>query len=323
MQEKVYLFGNEGNSASNNLLASILPTLQNRGVDTGYLLGMLNDRNGRGGLFGDGNGIGDIIALVIVAALFGNNNGGGIFGGGNNNSAEREMLMSAIQRNGTDLSQLAQSLNCSVGQVHNAIDQVATQICQLTGQVGMSSQQIINSVQFGNSTLANQIASCCCDLKQLVSESNYLTERGFCNTNQILAKGFSDVGYETQRQTCDIEKAIAASTAQIMEGQRAAELREMQDKMDALREKNAQQAVILNNAQQTSQFAAMLAPIQADLAELKCNQVPVKKIACPEQYIPLNTGINATYGLIPTCSYNTFGGWGWNGNFCNGFNNAF
>lgn len=319
MQEKVYLFGNEGNSASNNLLASILPTLQNRGVDTGYLLGMLNDRNGRGGLFGDGNGIGDIIALVIIAALFGNNNGNGIFGGGGNNNAEREMLMSAIQRNGTDLSQLAQSLNCSIGQIDNAIGQVASQICSLTGQVGMSSQQIINSVQFGNSTLANQIASCCCDLKQLVSESNYLTERGFCNTNQILAKGFSDVGYETQRQTCDIEKAIAASTAQIMEGQRAAELRELQDKMDALREKNAQQAVILNNAQQTSQFAAMLAPIQADLAELKCNQVPVKKIACPEQYVPLNTSVNATYGLIPTyCGYGGFGPFGgWNGN-CNG-----
>lgn len=319
MQEKVYLFGNEGNSASNNLLASILPTLQNRGVDTGYLLGMLNDRNGRGGLFGDGNGIGDIIALVIIAALFGNNNGNGIFGGGGNNNAEREMLMSSIQRNGTDLSQLAQSLNCSIGQIDNAIGQVASQICNLTGQVGMSSQQIINSVQFGNSTLANQIASCCCDLKQLVSESNYLTERGFCNTNQILAKGFSDVGYETQRQTCDIEKAIAASTAQIMEGQRAAELREMQDKMDALREKNAQQAVILNNAQQTSQFAAMLAPIQADLAELKCNQVPVKKIACPEQYVPLNTSVNATYGLIPTyCGYGGFGPFGgWNGN-CNG-----
>jgi hypothetical protein len=81
---------------------------------------------------------------------------------------------------------------------------------------------------------------------------------------------------------------------------------------------------MLNNAQQTSQFAAMLAPIQADLADLKCNQVPVKKIACPEQYVPLNTSVNATYGLIPTyCGYNAFGGWGWNGNFCNGFNNAF
>lgn len=322
-ETKTYVFGNDANAASNNLLASVLPALTNKGIDSSYLMGLLGSGN-NGGLFGNNRGFEDIIALIIIAAIFGNGNFGfGGWGNNGNNSTEREMIMSAIQRNGVDLSQLAQSLNCSVGQIDNAIGQVASQICNLTGQVGMSSQQIINSVQFGNSTLANQIASCCCDLKQLVSESNYLTERGFCNTNQILAKGFSDVGYETQRQTCDIEKAIAASTAQIMEGQRAAELREMQDKMDALREKNAQQAVILNNAQQTSQFAAMLAPIQADLAELKCNQVPVKKIACPEQYIPLNTGINATYGLIPTCGYNTFGGWGWNGNFCNGFNNAF
>lgn len=105
-----------------------------------------------------------------------------------------------------------------------------------------------------------------------------------------------------------------------MEGQRAAEMRDLQDKLDALREKNAQQAVILNNAQQTSQFAAMLAPIQADLAELKCNQVPVKKVACAERYIPVNEGINATYGLIPNyCGY----GFPYAANFCNGFNNAF
>lgn len=309
---KTYIFGNEGAAASNNLLASILPALQNKGVDTGYLLGMLGNGN-NGGLFG-GRGFEDIIALIIVAAIFGNGNGFG-FGGNNQNSTEREMLMSAIQRNGVDISQLASTLNCSIGQIDNAIGQVATQICNLTGQLGMSSQQIINSVQAGNNAIAHQIADCCCRTQTAIQESNYLTERGFCNTNQVLAKGFSDLGYATQSQTCSIEKSIAASTQAILEGQRAAELREMQDKMDALREKNAQQAVILNNAQQTSQFAAMLAPIQADLAELKCNQVPVKKIACPEQYVPLNTSVNATYGLIPTnpCGYNVFGGWGWNG----------
>lgn len=316
---KTYVFGNEGAAASNNLLASILPALQNKGVDTGYLLGMLGNGN-NGGLFG-GRGFEDIIALIIVAAIFGNGNGFG-FGGNNQNSTEREMLMSAIQRNGVDISQLASTLNCSIGQIDNAIGQVATQICNLTGQLGMSSQQIINAVQSGNNAISHQIADCCCRTQTAIQESNYLTERGFCNTNQILAKGFSDLGYATQSQTCSIEKSIAASTQAILDGQRAAELREMQDKMDALREKNAQQAVILNNAQQTSQFAAMLAPIQADLAELKCNQVPVKKIACPEQYVPLNTSVNATYGLIPTCGYNAFGGWGWNGynGNCNTFN---
>lgn len=311
---KVYQFGTEGNS----LLSSVLPLLSQKGVDPAYLMGMLNNGN-NGGLFG-GRGFEDIIALIIVAAIFGN----GTFGFGNNNGynagqTERELLMSAIQRNGVDISQLASALNCSTGRIDDAISAVATQICNLTGQVGMSGQQIINSIQAGNASLASQLCSCCCDIKQAIAESNYLTERGFCNTNQILSRGFSDIGYATQQQTCSLEKAIAASTAEIMAGQRAAEMREMQDKIDQLREKNSQQAVILNNAQQTSQFAAMLAPIQADLAELKCNQVPVKKIACPEQYVQLNTGINAAYGLVPTYC-NGFGAFGTGFGFPNGWN---
>ena len=318
-ETKTYVFGNDANTGSNGLLASILPSLQQRGVDTSYLMGLMSGNN-NGGFFGNNGGFQDIIALIVIAAIFGNGNFG--FGGWGNNgngasATEREMIMSAIQRNGVDISQLASSLDCGIGRIDDAIGQVAASICSLGNQMGQNTNQIITALMQGNNALTSQLAGCCCDLKQLVSESNYLTERGFCNTNQIMTKGFSDIGYATQQQTCSIEKAIAASTAEIIAGQRAAELREMQDKMDALREKNAQQAVILNNAQQTSQFAAMLAPIQADLAELKCNQVPVKKIACPEQYVPLNTSVNATYGLVPTyCGYGgfaPFGGWN-NGN---------
>lgn len=314
-ETKTYVFGNDGSSA----LSTVLPLLQQRGIDPSCLYGLMGNNNG--GLFG-GRGFEDIIALIIVAAIFGNGNFG--FGGWGNNgnganvvasTAEREMLLSAIQRNGVDLSQLASAINCSVGRVHDAVGDVSTQICNLAGQNGLSFQQTINAIQSGNAALSTQIAQCCCNITTAIADSNYLTERGFCNTNQILTQGFSSVAYETQRQTCDIEKAIAASTSQIMEGQRAAEMREMQDKIDALREKNAQQAVILNNAQQTAQFSAMLAPIAADLAELKCNQVPVKKIACPETYVPVNTSVNATYGLIPTgCGY----GFGWNGWNTNG-----
>jgi hypothetical protein len=319
-ETKTYVFGNDANAGSNGLLASILPSLQQRGIDTSYLMGLMSGNN-NGGFFGNNGGFQDIIALIVIAAIFGNGNFG--FGGwGNNgngaNSTEREMIMSAIQRNGVDISQLASSLNCGIGRIDDAIGQVAASICSLGNQMGQNTNQIITALMQGNNALTSQLASCCCDLKQLVSESNYLTERGFCNTNQIMTKGFSDLGYATQQQTCSIEKAIADSTRQVLEGQRAAELREMQDKMDALREKNAQQAVILNNAQQTAQFQAMLAPLANDLAELKCNQVPVKKIACPEQYVPLNTSVNATYGLIPTyCGYGgfaPFGGW----NNCNG-----
>jgi hypothetical protein len=322
-ETKTYVFGNDANTGSNSLLASILPALQNRGIDSSYLMGLMSGNN-NGGFFGNNGGFQDIIALIVIAAIFGNGNFG--FGGwgnnGNQNSTEREMIMSAIQRNGVDISQLASSLNCGVGRIDDAIGQVATQICNLTGQVGMSSQQIINSVQFGNSQLANQIANCCCDLKSALASCCCDIQRDIATSTAATTRGFADVGYALRDQTCNIEKAIANSTNQILEGQRAAEMRDMQDKLDALREKNAQQAVILNNAQQTSQFAAMLAPIQSDLADLKCNQIPVKKIACPEQYVQLNSGINATYGLIPTgycgCGY----GFPY-GNFVNGFNNAF
>ena len=306
-ESKTYVFGSDANGANNNLLASVLPALQNRGIDSSYLMGLMSGNN-NGGFFGNNGGFQDIIALIVIAAIFGNGNFG--FGGwGNNNnqsSTEREMIMSAIQRNGVDLSQLASSLNCSVGQLDNAIGQVASQICQLTGQVGMSSQQIINSIQAGNSTLSSQLASCCCDVRQAISESNYLTERGFCNTNQTLAKGFSDIGYAFRDQTCNLEKAGSANTAAIIA------------KLDAIEDSRkdrelAEKDRVIATLTARSERQAELQPIYSVLQEIQCNQPPVKKIACPEQYVPLNTSVNATYGLIPTCGYNTFGGWGWNG----------
>ena len=311
---KVYQFGE---TANNGLLASILPALQNKGVDTGYLLGMLNNGN-NGGLFG-GRGFEDIIALIIVAAIFGNGN----FGFGNNgNNANTELLSSMVQRNGVDLSQLAQTINCSNDRVRDAIGAVSTQICNFAGQNGLSFQQVINSILTSQNAIASQICSCCCDVKQLISESNYLTERGFANTNVGLERGFSSVAYETQRQTCDIEKAIAASTSQILEGQRAAEMRDLQDKLDALREKNAQQAVILNNAQQTAQFSAMLAPLAEDLASIKCKLPKTEVVNVQPDYIPVNRSVNVAYAPYYGCGYGFgagFGqgyGFGWNGN-CN------
>ena len=299
---KAYYFGNDANVGTNGLLASIIPALQNKGLDTSYLMGLLSGNN-NGGFFGN-NGFESIIALIIVAAIFGNGNFG--FGGNNNhaNNAEREMLMSAIQRNGTDLSQLAQSLNCSVGRINDAVNAVASQICNLSGQLGMASQQIVNSIQSGDCQLANQIASCCCTIQKEIANSNAITTRGF-----------ADVGYALRDQTCNIEKAIAASTLQILDGQRAAEMRDMQDKLDALREKNAQQAVILNNAQQTAQFQAMLAPIAEDLASIKCKLPKTEVVNVQPDYIPVNRGVNISYAPYCGCGYGGLGGFGCNNGF--------
>lgn len=299
MSDKTYVF----DSGAGNLSAMLPSLLQSRGIDPAYLMGMMNNGNGGFGGFG-GRGLDDIITLIVVAAIFGNGN----FGFGNNgNNQNSQYLSSLLERNGVDIASLASSVNCSSDRIRDAIGNVSTQISNLAGQNGLSFQQVINSIQAGNSSLATQICNCCCDIKGAVQESNYLTERGFCNTNQILAKGFSDIGYAFRDQTCNLEKAGSANTASIIA------------KLDAIEDSRkdrelAEKDRIIATLTARSERQAELQPIYSALQEIQCNQVPVKKIACPEQYIPLNTGINATYGLIPTyCGYNGFGPFGgWN-----------
>lgn len=279
---------------------------------------LLSNRN-NGGLFGS-NGIEGLIGLIIAAGIFGGGNGNGWFGGGNNNNVEREMLLQAINRNGSDINALAAQYNCTTGQVMAAVNALATQLSTFAGQQGMTSMQIINAIQAGNATLASQLCDCCCKTQGAIQESNYLTERGFCNTNQILSRGFSDLGYATRDQTCSIEKAIAASTAEILAGQRAAELRDLQNKLESEREKNSQQATAINNYQQTQTFAAMLQPISASLAGLhsevdgiKCKLPKTETIVATPDYVPINRGINVNYA-----PYSCLGGYG----FPYGFNNG-
>lgn len=319
---KVYQFGEQG-AATNNLLASVIPALQNKGIDSSYLMGLMSGNN-NGGFFGNNGGFQDIIALIVIAAIFGNGNFGFGNNGNNANSAERELIANMIQRNGVDLNQLASSLNCSVGQINNAIGQVASQICNLSNQVGTSSMQIINSIQAGNSALASQLASCCCETQKAILESNYLTERGFCNTNQVLSKGFSDLGYATRDQTCSIEKAIAASTESILAGQRNAEMREMQREITERDRRIAEQATAINNYQQTQTFGAMItqatAPIanavnnlQSDVDGIKCRLPRTEVIPATPEYVAVNRSINVPYG--PYCGFGAgFGLGGWNGN---------
>ena len=302
---KTYIFGEQGNSSLN----AVLPFLQQKGIDPAYIMGLMGNGN-NGGLFG-GRGFEDIIALIIVAAIFGNGNGFG-FGNGNNNQSD--LLAHMIERNGTDLSQLAQSIGCSTGRLQDAIGAVSTQICNLAGQNGLSFQQVINSIVSGNAALASQLAECCCKTQTAIQESNYLTERGFCNTNQILSRGFSDLGYAFRDQTCDLKQSASANTASIIA------------KLDAIEDSRkdrelAEKDRVIATLTARSERQAELQPIYTALQEIQCNQPPVKKISCPEQYVQLNTGVNATYGLIPT--YGCGCGYGYPFGFVNGFNNAF
>ncbi len=294
---KIFSFPDAGAGA--NGIAAMLPALlQNRGVDPAYLMGMLN--NGNGGFFGNNGGFQDIIALIVIAAIFGNGNGG-LFGGGNNGSREgQEMIMQTLNRNGVDISQLATAVGCSKDQILAGINSVSGAICGLGNQMGQNTNQIITALMQGNNALASQIAQCCCDNKLAICQQTN-TLQGAINGVAIgQERGFSSLAFESERQTCALKGAIHDSTEAILAGQRAAEMREMQNKLDALREENstfkasAMTSQIVGQA--TAPLGAALGDLSARLAKIECNQPEVAKVPySPVVGVP--TCVAAQYGL--------------------------
>ena len=284
--ERTYVFNQDGQGGGGNgLLASILPALQNRGIDTGYLMGLVGGANSNGGFFGNNGGFQDIIALIVIAAIFGNGSFG--FGGNNrNNSTEREMIMSAIQRNGLDLNQLASSINCSVGQIESAINAVSTQLCNVGNQIGMSGQQIINSIQSGNSALATQLADCCCQTQNAITKMGYENQLAVCNQTNTLVN-------TANANTLSLRDGATANTNAILAKLDAMQNQALQDKIAALTAQNStlqseisqrnQNATILNSvSQQIAPLVAGLQALQGDVDGIKCKLPNTVSVPYPQ-----------------------------------------
>lgn len=320
MESKTIYFGNEGNSA-NNILSCLAPFLKQNGVDPNVLLAM--NRNGFGG---EGGWFMWVIFLFFLMGWGGNGWGNG-FGGGNrglaneiNNDYGRSMLMEAIKGNGCAINNLATSLNCSVGQVQNAINGVMSQVQNVGNAVGQSSLQIINALQQGNMGIAKQIADCCCENRLAICQQTNALQNSISSVATGQERGFANVAYETQRQTCEVRDAIRENTSQVLAGQRAAEMRELSRELAERDRKIAEQAVIINNGQQTAVFGQMInqatAPLGAALAGLK-SDVDGIKCKLPESVtIPYSPVVGVptcaawNYGYFSPFSPTANGGWG-------------
>lgn len=264
MESKTYVFGNEG-GGQNGMLGLLAPLLQKQGVDPNVLLAM---KNGNG--FGsEGGWFMWVIFLFFLMGWggngwggFGNGRGGGIANEINNDYG-RSLLMDAIGGNRNALSNLATQLNCTEGQIQSAISALTTQVQSVGNQVGMSGMQTINALQQGNMQIASQLAQCCCDNKMMICQQTNTLQSAINNVATGQERGFSSVAYETQRQTCDLQKTIENSTRTVVDGQRAQEMRELQNKIDALREENS----AFKSSAMTSQIVGQaLAPVNNVLA---------------------------------------------------------
>lgn len=186
---KTYVFNPEGSGNNGGMMSLIAPLLQQRGVDPNVLLAMKGN-NG----FGNGDGSWFIWLLFILCFCGWGGNGFGFGGRGNgaglaneiNNDYGRSLLMDAIGGNRNALSNLATQLNCTEGQIQQAISALTTQVQNVGNQVGMSGMQTINALQQGNMQIASQLADCCCRVNNNITAMDGNVKLAMCQQTGTL-----------------------------------------------------------------------------------------------------------------------------------------
>ena len=219
----------------------MFPEMGNNAIDPNLLLAMNNN-----GGFGGNNWIWILFLWLIWGNYgWGNNGmgGNGFLSNQISNDTGRELLMTAIQGNGTSIQNLANLLNTEVQTVQNGIFTLNNAITSVGSQVGMSGLQIQNAIQSGDAALASQICQCCCENRlAIANQTNALQSQMASNqaADQLaVCQQTNTLSTQSERNTRTITDAINAQSVMINDKFCDLEKRELQDKINALTADNA------------------------------------------------------------------------------------
>ena len=176
------------------------------------------------GGFGNGNWMWMMFMWILFPWIFGGNGNWGNGLGGNagtgflanqlNNDAGRDLLLQAINGRADSLSQLANILNTSVSNVQNGVNTIQSAIQSVGAQVGLSGQQVINSVQSGNAALSQQLCNCCCENRlAILNQTNALQSQAASNFAATTLEAAKNQA-ATQLQMAQIESADQLAVCQ-------------------------------------------------------------------------------------------------------------
>lgn len=302
---KIFMFPDGGTRQTSSDVNSLLPLL------------MCN------GGFGGGNWVWIIFLFFLYplmrnGGLFGNmgQNGGGCLGPLANmvsNNDGRDLLMQAINGNGAATQRLASMFGTKVDMIQAAIAQVNNGITQVGCKIDSSTGALLNAGTQNTMTLAQQLATCCCNLKTAISDSAHQSQletlrqtdaikESVGGVNSAVTRGFSDVGYALRDQTCNLDKSIGVVGDRIIARLDASEKSAMQDKINALQTQlttEHQSGVI------AQQIAAAVNPIAQAVNEIKCAQPQTVTVPYqPFQAVP--NCVAYQYGMYNNGNLNGF-----------------
>lgn len=194
-----------------------------------------------------------------------------------------EETTSVANQNGNKdaINTLSTNLNCDVKSIDNALCSIQNAIGKVGGEVGFSAERVINAVNAGDCNVIKAISDCCCTTQRSIDSVNLnLTQMNADNrlsicqqTNTLqnaITSGFNTLSSENATRFNILGAKIDAQTQIINDKFCQLEMREMQNKIDTLRdEKNALQSSALLQ-QQTSNIVSQIRPCPVP-AYLTCN----------------------------------------------------
>lgn len=301
---KIFMFPDGGTKQTSDI-NSLLPLLMMNGggMNGGWMwiifLFFLYPLMRNGGLFGNAGGNGNG-CLGPLANMVNNNDG-------------RDLLMQAINGNGVAVQNLASMFGTKVDMIQAAINSVNNSVTQIGCKIDSSTGALLNAGTQNTMTLAQQLATCCCNLKNAISDTAHQSQletlrqtdaikESVGGVGNAVTRGFADVGYALRDQTCNLEKSVDGVGDRIIAKLDASEKAAMQDKINALQTQlttEHQSGVI------AQQIAAAVNPIAAAVQEIKCAQP--QTVTVPYQ----------PFQAIPNCVAYQYGMY--NGNNLNGF----
>lgn len=145
-----------------------------------------------------------------------------------------DLLMQAVNGNTQATQQLATALNAGFDQVNAAICSVRNGITAANGNIQLAAQQMISNNNLQSAALGSQINQGFNGVQREIltqgyqgqlstQAANYQNQIGNLQQsnliqllnqqqNQLVSNGFTQIGFQIERQGCDIKEAILANT---------------------------------------------------------------------------------------------------------------
>ena len=211
-----------------------------------------------------------------------------------NNNNNTDVILQAINGTDADVRQLATTFNSDFNTMSAAVNDARMAIASVAAQTGMTGLQVQNAILSGDASIVAKLQECCCENRLLTTQQGYESRiQTIEQTNQL--------GSQADRNTGNIINAINAQTIAMNDQFCALKERELQNKIDSLTAQNTNLKGQIDNAAQTAAVAAMLAPIQKEVSEIKAAQPSTVSVQYPQlTAVPAYTLYgNGYYGGYP------------------------